>query len=404
MKRWIPWLSVAGWTLFIYATIPLARSIQGWVDRHLGRTAFLYLVLLALLVGFWAAFRFLRRQPQSAGRARWCWLTAIALALAAGSWQLRANPEEAMHVVQYGVLSLLLYRALRPTLCDPGLYVVATLAGATLGVLDEVIQWMVPGRFFDFRDMGINVLAVALVQLALARGIRPAQVTDPVRAPTLRIALRVATTLALLLSAVLSATPARLAALPDHWPVPRLDEAPVEYGYSVQGPDGLHFVSRFSGEQLRMIDAVRGEEVGVRLQAYAGEEGYRLFLAHYPPSRDPFAHELRVHLFRRDRYWQRARAARSDPEQHDRLITIAFREQEILERYFARALQASGQDWPPDLRERACARVRPGPYRSPVSAHLVVWAPESLVRVLPLIGLMAFLLWVRYVEARENKR
>ncbi len=49
-------------------------------------------------------------------------------------WSLRANPEEAFHFVQYGVLSILLFRAFSHRLRDPSIYLAAALAGAALGI------------------------------------------------------------------------------------------------------------------------------------------------------------------------------------------------------------------------------------------------------------------------------
>ena len=399
-KSWA-WMAVVFWTASIYLVIPLARAIQHGVDRTVGRQAFLYLVALSILAGLGFAWRHL---PALAG-TRLGWrrvvLLAVAALFAAGTWSLRGNPEEAMHFVQYGVLSLLLFRALRMHCPDPGLYGVAFLMGSIVGVVDELIQWVMPGRYFDFRDIGINVAAVALVQMALAWGIQPQGIAAPVRAATARMGLRLATTLALLLTVMLSATPGRISRMAYPGFLHGIDEPMIEYGYAIRDPSGLVFKSRLPGTDLPLVDRVRAEEAGALLKDFSGEDGYRSFLAQFPPVRDPFVHELRVHQFRRDRYWNLARAQRPNPVEHSRLITISFREQEILEKYFGQTLKASGQDWPPDLRERARSAVIPGRYVSPVSQGLVTFAPERIVRMIPLAGLMAFAALLAYARIRR---
>ncbi len=396
------WMYVASWTLFIYLTIPLARSLQGWVYQHLGRSTFLYVVFAALVTGVVVAVCRLRGQAAPVRASSWWWLAGVACALAGGTWHLRANPEEAMHFVQYGVLSFLLYRAFRTRFDDSGLFVAAFLAGTFVGVLDECIQWIVPRRFFDFRDMVINVSGVGLVQLALARGLRPEGVSSPSRAQTLWVAFRIATSLALFFVILLAATPARIAALPWGLGAYLVNEPLVEYGNQITVSNDVHFVSRLTGPDLLVEDERRQAEVGPLMARHADERDYEQFLLEHPSWQDPFVHEMRVHLFRRDRYSKDARAHRRDPERQAKELTVAYREQQILEAYFGRTLAAAGLDWPADVRERASAMVKPGEYQSPVSRHLIVrwrrWQLQGLV----VLAWMVFGAWVRYAARREE--
>ena len=398
------WMHVTLWTLFIYLTIPLARSVQGWVYQNLGRSTFLYVVFAALLAAVVFAVRQLRRQTVAIQPSSWWWLAGVTCALAGGTWHLRANPEEAMHFIQYGVLSFLLYRAFRTRFDDCGLFLAAGLAGAFLGVLDECIQWIVPRRFFDFRDMVINVSGVVLVQLALARGLRPEGISASPRAQSLWVAFRIATGLALFFVILLAATPARIAALPWGLGSSLVNEPLVEYGNPITISNDVHFVSRLTGPALVAEDEQRQAEVGPLLARHAGERDYEQFLLDHPSWHDPFVHEMRVHLFRRDRYGKDARAHRRDPEREAREITVAWREQQILETFYGRSLAAAGLNWSDDMRERAHALARPGEYQSPVSRHLIVrwrmWQLQSMV----VLAWMVFGGWVRYHAHREDSK
>lgn len=399
-RSWPAWLAVLAWVVFIYLTIPVARALQGWVDEHLGRTAFLYAVAVALVVGVAAAARSIRASARSP--ANWVWLVAVAAAFAWGTWHLRANPEEAMHFVQYGVLSWLLFRACRTRFQDTGLYGLAFLLGAGLGMVDELIQWVTPRRFFDFRDMLINVCAVGLVQVALAKGVQPSGITSPARANTLRLAWRASLAVALLLILMLGATPGRVEKAARWIPWLPRDEPLVEYGHALQGPGSITWVTRLAPADLARQDRVRAAELGPQLARFSDDQAYAEFLLAYPSSVDPFAHELRVHLFRRDRYLKLARAQRRESMRRAELLTVAFREQEILETYFGQTLQASGLDWTPETRARLAASALSGPYASPVSRHLIVrWQPWHL-QAMPVLAVIAFGLYVGYVARQER--
>ena len=87
--------------------------------------------------------------------------------------------EERSHLIEYGVLGIFVYAALaeraRQGRRVPAPAVVAVVATAALGLLDECLQLLIPSRVFDPWDILFNVLAGALavgasVALGWARG------------------------------------------------------------------------------------------------------------------------------------------------------------------------------------------------------------------------------------------
>lgn len=176
------WLWVAGWTLGIYTAIPLARSIQGWVQAHADRQLFSHLTYAALALALLAILWQARRGRLRLSPAGWAIVAGLAACYAGGTYLLRANPEEAIHLVQYGVLSALLLWAFRYRLKGPGAHLAAFLTGTLLGIGDEFIQWLTPERVFDVRDIVINTLAVAGLQLggACLPGATPAADRRPI--------------------------------------------------------------------------------------------------------------------------------------------------------------------------------------------------------------------------------
>ena len=371
------WLPVVAWTLFIYCTIPLARAVQEWVTEHWTRAVFSWAVYASVAIGVFAAIRHFRRRAQSVSRRQWMLLGALAAIFAWGTWLLRANAEEAMHLPQYGVLSLLLHRAYGRRYGDRGAFVCAALLGAFLGILDEVIQWAVPRRYFDFRDMIINCIAVLLIQGGLAAGLAQRCRDVPAGFRSARAAWRLAAFVLLLLLGCFSNTPDLWRPFYSYRPgLFVFGETMVEYGHRIVDPEVGTFKSRLTAEQLRAADAARAEEAGAILRRLGHDDDYWLFLRQYSEVRDPFLHEMRVRLFRRDRYWNLARASREDAAKHGELISISFAEQRLLENWYPHTLRAAGRDWPADLRARAAAASSGARYTSPVSGTLITQFSE----------------------------
>ena len=81
-----------------------------------------------------------------------------------------ANPAERTHLIEYGVLAVLVHAALRERASQgrrvPAPAVLAALATSLVGVLDECLQAFLPGRVFDPRDILFNVLASVMAVVA----------------------------------------------------------------------------------------------------------------------------------------------------------------------------------------------------------------------------------------------
>ncbi len=371
------WLPVVGWTLFIYASIPLARAVQEWVAEHWTRAAFSWAVYASVAIGVLAAIHQFRRRAVPVAGRQWIVLGVLAAIFAWGTWHLRGNAEEAMHLPQYGVLSLLLYRAYSRRYGDRGAYACAALLGAFLGILDEVIQWTVPRRQFGFNDIIINVLSVLLIQAGLAAGLATRCRAVPAGLRSARAAWRLAALVLLLLLGCFSNTPDVWRPLYSYRPnLFVFDEAMVEYGHRIDDPEVGWFKSRLTADQLRETDTARADEAGEILRRMGHDDEYEVFLSQYSPMRDPFLHELRVRLFRRDRYLKVAHANRGDPAKHKEFISTSVFEQRLLENWYPHTLRAAGMDWPADLRARAAAASSGEPHVSPVSREILTGFTE----------------------------
>jgi len=89
--------------------------------------------------------------------------------------------QERIHLLEYGAVALLFLAALEERTKAAGqrspalrLYLIAALLTGLAGWIDEAIQWALPNRYYDLRDVRLNALAgsLALAALALARAVR----------------------------------------------------------------------------------------------------------------------------------------------------------------------------------------------------------------------------------------
>ena len=186
------WLAFVAWALLIFALVPYANDLQAWVGRRLGDRAlgaFLIAVLaLAVATAGWWLLAVGRRRTAGLREAvtRFGWILGIAALMGAWGWSLRVAAEPA-HLFSFAVLGVLAFRALCCRLRDRGVYPAAAALVAIVGTLDEVVQWLVPGRYWDLGDVGINAVTGVLVQLMIWKGIRPRSVAPGFSRRSLRI-------------------------------------------------------------------------------------------------------------------------------------------------------------------------------------------------------------------------
>ena len=410
--EWRSWLLLAAASAAVFATVPLGRGLAEVVDAWLGaeflRRAVLALIAGLALLGGGLAVAGSRRRTRARG-APWraAWILATAGLYTWGSLVLCQRPEESLHFVQYAGLSLLAFRALSHRVRDASLYVGAAALGATLGIVDEMLQWLTPRRIWDLRDIGLNTLGASLIQPGLAFGLRPAWVRLRPSARGVRMASATLTLAWLLLGISLLLTPprlARLAWLPGVGPALARGDLLIEYGHRIDDPETGSFRSRFAAHALRRVDRERAAQAGEPLRREAAAPDYAAFLRRYHPAADPFLHELRVHLFRRDRLRARARNLAHDAYARRRALAAAWQENRILEKYFGATLSAAGLRWPEDERRHVAphaARAGLDTPTSRVSQGLVTVVQADTVAAAWVAGLV-LLLGVRRAAGRGS--
>jgi len=383
-KQWLSWLYVVIWALIIFVTIPLAAAIQEFVYQQWSRDVFTYVVVATTAVAFVAATIYARRF-RLASRSSYFWLAAVAAIFLGYTIALaKQSPEEAIHFIEYGVLGILVYRALTHTLHDMSIYFAAAIVCGIIGTVDEFIQWLIPQRVWGLRDIWMNFFSSALVQIAIARGLKPTFIASLPGRTNLRFLCRLAIAAIAIFGASLLNTPARIAWVAERIPwfefLKGNESVMLEYGYLYEDSDIGIFRSRFAPAELEQMDCEQARETANILNRFQDRSSYQEFLKIYTPISDPFVHEARVHLFRRDVYFEAAAKYRNDPKRYAWHLTVAFRENQIMEKYFSNTLQHSAYIWSEDT--LALARnhlLQEEIYDSGVSSSLITRVSEGQV-------------------------
>jgi hypothetical protein len=247
---------------------------------------------------------------------------------------------EHVHFVEYGLVSWLFYRTWRPR--DDGAAVIwPLLAGTLTGIVDESVQWFVPGRVGEAHDVFLNVVAVACGLCFAASVDPPPRFGVPLRRSVVR-------PIAYGVSAVLLAFAAFFHA--------------VHLGHDVYDPGIGLFWSRYDAASLASASADRA----VRWHASPPTQLHRV------SREDHYLSEGLWHVQERNRAW-----GAGDP-------FTAWRENLILERFFAPVLDTPSYAsrararWPQEQRDETEARVGsdPGIYISRAAPYpIYAWSP-----------------------------
>jgi hypothetical protein len=258
---------------------------------------------------------------------------ALALLIAVGYSAANAtefpesNAVERFHFLQYGLITFLFYRAWRP-LADPSVLLLPICAGLIVGTAEEWLQWFIPNRVGEMRDVALNL--VALVSgLLFSLGLSPPGGMRAVIAPSSR-------------RRIVRMGIAALVSFAAFFHV-------VHLGFEVHDPDIGVFTSRYSRDRLLALQADRAA-------AWATAPPPRTVVR--LSREDQYLTEGIQHVRERNELW-----AVGD-------IGRAWLEDQILERYYRPVLdtpthEGAAHRWPSPQRRDAEQR---GAQRSSVPA------------------------------------
>lgn len=162
------WGIAALWVGLIFSTLSILPSVWRalWVHTQ-GRIDYIGTLATASAVLGMAAFLVI------SCRRVWPFLGLIALASVYG-WlliNLSTSPAERLHLLEYGLLGFLIFRALLLDASTGRAYILAWIIATLIGLGDEGVQWILPTRVFEWADVALNAASsgLGLVAVALLR-------------------------------------------------------------------------------------------------------------------------------------------------------------------------------------------------------------------------------------------
>lgn len=145
------WLWVVGWTFLIYATLYIVRPICEFLRQRVPLDLVVngLFIGLALVMLYWV---FARLRIGWRRRS----LFFLLLFLYAGALTVIEIPEERIHLIEYGILAILIFRALCLDISEFKALGAAFALTTLLGWGDEGIQYLLPNRYYQTQDVLLN--------------------------------------------------------------------------------------------------------------------------------------------------------------------------------------------------------------------------------------------------------
>ncbi len=168
------WSLIGCYVTFIYSTLYIMRPILNFLKATLKSylnlsVGVMFLIILSLVLVHIIS----NREHYSVNQYLWFSFISCLYGLVLYILEL---PEEQVHFIEYGILSALIYVALTHDINNESIYFLSAIIVFVFGTIDEVIQWVLPNRCFDIRDLIMNGIAGILAQLLIAMVIRKRKV------------------------------------------------------------------------------------------------------------------------------------------------------------------------------------------------------------------------------------
>lgn len=391
-KPWLAWLVFGLWSVFIIVIAPLTRPLLRELADATDKRVLIYITVVVTVIAAAVAIRLNVLQQGRLSKSRLTALVFIVGLFAYFSLFKIKSPQESLHFLEYGFLGLVTFRAFSHRIHNVLIYPCTVLLCSCIGTYDEILQWVNATRIYDLRDIGWNATAACLSQLAIALGVRPPFIRLRTDRASCRILAGLIALHTALFMACLSNTPQAIAWYTQKFPpldyLADNNNVMTEYGYKLHDDDIGTFYSRFTRDQVIAMDQARAAEVGLLLAENIKSRDYDGFLRRYTPAVDAFARECRVRLYRRDHYYLASFKHGATNEMYKFHMMVAYKENQILERYFSNTLAAAGAVFAPYSRKQIRDGMKSDDhYVSPVGEHLITVMSEAV-----LVGLLATLL------------
>ncbi|MBU0469011.1 MAG: VanZ family protein [Candidatus Omnitrophica bacterium] len=152
------WLIVTIYVLFVYSTLYFVRPVCEFLKEN---TPFEQIVNVILYASLFAVVLLIKKFFGLKSISTYIFLGLTTMIYLAG-FALVDIPEEKIHFAEYGVLSILVFWALRYYSKHWHRYLAAFIMTSLIGLGDEVIQHFLPNRYYQISDVILNAISGGL--------------------------------------------------------------------------------------------------------------------------------------------------------------------------------------------------------------------------------------------------
>jgi choline-sulfatase len=166
ISRCRAWLAAILYVGFVYSTISLMPKVWKILSAYTQGTIRYIGILAVVLVGVAILWQTWRR----VGKRTWkpyVVLGCIGLVYGYLLKEYTVFPSERLHLVEYGFVGYFFFKALSIDFSNRHAYIASFVLTVLVGVGDECIQWVLPQRFFELKDVQLNAISGGLGLLLL---------------------------------------------------------------------------------------------------------------------------------------------------------------------------------------------------------------------------------------------
>jgi len=175
IKRISGWLQVLVLVVLIFITIPYTPLLWKPLSAHQKSFAIVVIYFLAFLFGILILI-YLVFYKKERKLSPYLWFLVITILYIQFFNTLNEFPIEKIHLIEYGALGFLIFKALKNDLKDLSIYIWSALIIFYIGIIDETIQWIVPNRVGTIEDVWLNIKSGVLVLMLTGLVIRPGEI------------------------------------------------------------------------------------------------------------------------------------------------------------------------------------------------------------------------------------
>ncbi len=161
-RRVRAWLLALVYIGVVYATIPIFPQLWHGLRIHTGDSIRHTGSVIIGAIAIWSAWR-LHKRVQGKQVGPYLLYAILLVAYIALLIRFGQFPAERLHLLEYGFMGVLLLRARtidRPARVQD--FVICWGLTVLIGCGDETIQWVLPQRYFELKDVGLNAVSCAL--------------------------------------------------------------------------------------------------------------------------------------------------------------------------------------------------------------------------------------------------